>query len=188
MKGKIYVKGMLQRQEISARNGKHITIIRPDKGVIWTLMPEKKSYMERTTAKLNIKSAPSMESSLKKMGDYKKAGTVKIAGYDCAKYTYKDSNRQMSGTVYISSKLQQQLKADTQMRRGKMSYLLSNIKEGRQPDSLFKLPAGYKKITVPMGGMGRGKMMPGMGGMGRNKERPGMMPSPHGKGTAPAGK
>ncbi|MHB1455804.1 MAG: DUF4412 domain-containing protein [Armatimonadota bacterium] len=176
MKGRIYVKGVLQRQEVSTKAGKHIVIMRPDKGVIWTLMPDKKTYMEQPTAKIDIKSVPSIESSMKKLGNFKKNGIAKVAGYDCVKYTYKDSKRQMTGTVYISSRLQQQLKADTQTRMGKMSYLLSNIKEGKQPTSLFDIPKGYKKVAMPaMGGMG--KTTPGMG---KGKVMPTMPPS-HGQ-------
>ena len=32
---------------------------------------------------------------------------------------------------------------------GKMKRELKNIKEGRQPDSLFEIPAGYTKQTIP---------------------------------------
>lgn len=71
-----------------------------------------------------------------------------------------------------------------------MTYSLSNIKEGKQPASLFSIPAGYKKITMQMPGMGmggmgmgKGKGMPGMGGMG--KGMPGMGGMGHGKGMGP---
>jgi hypothetical protein len=42
-KGKIYVKGEKQRIEAE---GQDITIIRGDKNVTWTLIPEEKSYMD----------------------------------------------------------------------------------------------------------------------------------------------
>lgn len=164
MKGKIYVKGIIQRQDLSTPIGKHIIIMRPDKGVIWTLMPDSKNYLEQPTTKIDAKSVPSIESVIKKRTDLKKAGTAKVAGYDCVKYTYKNPERQVSGTVYISTKLQQQLKADTQTGTRKMSYSLSNIKEGKQAMSIFDLPAGYKKVTMPstgtaMPGTNRGKGM-----------------------------
>lgn len=184
MKGKIYVKGILQRRDFSSPMGQSIVIMRPDKGVIWTLMPSAKSYMEQPTTKMDAKSIPSIESVMKKRTNFKKAGSARIAGYDCTKYTYTDTTRQMSGTVYISSKLQQQLKAETKTKMGNMSYSLSNIKEGNQPASLFNLPAGYKKMVMPpmgggmpgMGKMNGGKGMPGMGHMGNGKMMPGMPP------------
>jgi hypothetical protein len=146
--------------------------MRPDKGVIWTLIPSAKSYMERPTTKMDAKSIPSIESVMKTRTNYKKAGSARIAGYDCTKYTYTDTARQISGTVYISSKLQQQLKAETKTKMGNMSYSLGNIKEGKQPASLFNLPAGYKKMVMPPMGAG----MPGMGKMNGGKGMPGMPP------------
>lgn len=187
--GKIFVKGLMQRQESSGPMGKQVMIRRvmirrPDKGLVWMLMPAQKSYMEQRTGKADLKSAPSMNAMLKRMPNYKKVGTARIAGYICDKYTYKDTERKISGTAYISPQLKQQLKLDTQMPTGKMSYILSNIREGKQPGSLFSIPKGYKKMTMPMGGLGGasrmmpgmrgGKMMPGMPGMRGGKGMPGM--------------
>ncbi|MCD6292676.1 MAG: hypothetical protein J7M09_04370, partial [Deltaproteobacteria bacterium] len=46
VKGKFFIKGKLSRQEMS-QDGRKITIIsRPDKGVVWTLMPHGKNYLE----------------------------------------------------------------------------------------------------------------------------------------------
>ena len=45
-KGKIYVKPNKMRQEIISEDGTAVTILRMDKKVAWTLMPDLGSYME----------------------------------------------------------------------------------------------------------------------------------------------
>ncbi|MHB0998787.1 MAG: DUF4412 domain-containing protein [Armatimonadota bacterium] len=165
MSGKIYVKGIIQRQEMKGPMGAQIIIIRPDKGKVWIVMPSTKSYMEESIPKISPKSAPTMESMLKKMPNIKKVGVEKIGGYQCDKYKFNDTTRKASGTVWLSSKLKQELKSDINSQMGKMSMLLTNIKEGKQKDSLFNLPSGYKKQAMPdmSGGMpGGGGGMPGM--------------------------
>jgi hypothetical protein len=46
MTGKVYVKRDKTRQEFVQQGQKQITIFRPDKGVMWVLMPAEKIYME----------------------------------------------------------------------------------------------------------------------------------------------
>ena len=189
MNAKIYVKGQMERRESSGPMGKMITIVRRDKGVAWVLMPAQKSYMERKMGNVNSK-GDTMASILKRMPNYKKVGTANIAGYVCDKYTFKDTERKTSGTAWISPQLKAQLKMEMKMGNGKMNYALSNIKEGKQANSLFNIPKGYKKMEMGMGmgmpgmggpGMGGpGMGMPGMGGMRGGKGMPGMpgMPPP----------
>lgn len=162
MNTKIFVKGQMERRESSGPMGKMVTIIRRDKGVMWMLMPAQKSFMEQPMMNSNPKADP-IASILKRMPNYKKAGTAKIAGYVCDKYTFKNTERKSSGTAYISPELKMELKMEMQSDRGKMSYVVSNIKQGKQANSLFNIPSGFKKMAMPsMGGMGG----PGMGGPG----------------------
>ncbi|MHB1457444.1 MAG: DUF4412 domain-containing protein [Armatimonadota bacterium] len=182
MNAKIYVKGQMERRESTTPMGKMISITRRDKGVMWMLMPAQKSYMEQKLGNVNPKADP-IASVLKMMPNYKKVGTAKIAGFMCDKYTFKDTERKTSGTAWISPQLKAQVKMDMKSSRGNMTYALTNIKMGTQPNSLFNIPKGYKKMQMGMGmpGMGGpGKGMPGMGRMPGGKGMPGMpgMPPP----------
>ena len=163
MTGTIYVKGLLQRQDLTTPMGKQTVIIRPDKGVMWMIMTAQKSYMERPIQKMNMKNPPTVESMLKKMPNFKKIGSERIGAYQCDKYKFADKARNLSGVVSISPKLKQELKSDVTTPQGKMSLILSNIKEGTQKASLFNIPAGFKKMTMPQMGTGGA---PGMGGPG----------------------
>ncbi|MHB0998786.1 MAG: DUF4412 domain-containing protein [Armatimonadota bacterium] len=164
---KIYVKGIIRRQEIDSPMGKWITIIRPDKGLMWMLISSTKSYTEMENAKVDIKAMPSLESMIKKKPNVKSLGTEKVSGYVCNKYKYTDTKNNATGTIWISTKLQQEIKSISKSRQGSMTTLVSNIKEAKQPDSLFTIPKGYKKQEMPMppgtgGGIPGGQGMPGM--------------------------
>lgn len=165
MSGKMYVKGIMQRQEISSPMGKQIMIMRPDKGLMWMITPANKTYTEIKTPKVDAKTKPTIESMIKKNPNLKKIGSEKISGYTCDKYKFTDKARNASGTIWISTKLQQEVKTSIQSPQGSMTMSLSNIKEAKQPDSLFTVPKGYKKQEMP-------KMPGGAPGM------PGMPPMP----------
>lgn len=148
---KTYVKGQIERQERTLKMGKDIQIIRRDKSVIWYLIPSKKRFTETKITDANP-TVDHIVSILKKMPNYyTKAGKEKVAGYVCDKYTFETAIT--SGTAWISPELDALLKMNTKLNRGRMgsvklSYAMSNIKEGRQPDSLFKIPSGYKKMET----------------------------------------
>ena len=148
-----YVKGQMERHERTFKMGKDIQIIRRDKGVIWYLMPSKKRFTETKMIDGNP-TVDRIASILKKMPNYyTKAGREKVAGYVCDKYTFETATT--SGTAWISPELDAQLKMDMKMNRGRMSsvklsYAMSNIKEGTQPKALFTIPAGYRKVASPV--------------------------------------
>jgi hypothetical protein len=158
--GKVAVKGEMERQETVSPT-KQIMIIRPDKGVKWIVNPTKRTYTEMPVQP--VESRKSLPDKMKHIPNFKKAGTAKVAGYVCDKYTFNDTKNQLSGAVYFSNRLQHELKADTKMFGINISSGLSNIKEGKQSASLFNIPKGYKKVQVsPMGLPGLfGKGMPG---------------------------
>lgn len=164
MTGKTYVKGELERKDTNGPTAQ-VTIARPDKGVIWILKTADKSYSE-----MKIRGPKgNMLNKLKQIPNFKKVGTAKIAGYMCDKYTFNDTKNNITGTAYISPKLQHELKVDANMMGMKTILELNNIKEGRQAASLFSIPKGYKKVEMTpmripgMGGKGMPKF-PGMGG------------------------
>lgn len=168
--GKVYAKGLIQRQEVNSPMGKQIVITRPDKGVVWVISPATKSYTETKIPKIDMKKAPSIESLIKKNPNLKSLGTEKISGYVCKKYKYNDPQTKTTGTIWVSTKLQQELKTSIQSTRGSMTMLMTNIKEAKQPDSLFAIPRGYKKQEM--------RKMPGMGGAPGKGGMPGMPPMP----------
>jgi len=143
--GKVFVKsGVKIRQEILVDNVSAITILRVDKMLSWTLMPEQKQYME---IKLSaIPNAP-VDTSYAQVA----LGTQTINGYVCdgIQYTYNDKKLGVA-IIWTSARLGYAVKTETKDSKGKTTatYEIKNIKEAPQADSLFEVPAGYTKFSM----------------------------------------
>jgi len=156
--GKIYVKGDKMRMDGTKEGEKTSTITRIDKKMIWILNHGDKMYMEMP-AMVDTLQASKIDVDLTKIADKKKVGTEKVNGYKCNKYliTYKDKSMGTM-TQWISKKLDYPIKIVYHSSYGDMYTEYKNIKEGRVKDSVFEIPKGYKKMTMP----GMGGQMPRM--------------------------
>jgi outer membrane lipoprotein-sorting protein len=154
--GKIYMKGEKMRREFAAGEQVGITIVRPDKKVMWMLMPGQKSVMEMPFSKASLEKMMGM--SQEQQAEMKLLGPEKVNGYETEKYetTVKGSVKPMKHYVWVSKKLGVPIKMVS--LDGKFSMNYRDIKEGGVPDSLFEIPPGYQKMTMPPG-------MPGGPGM-----------------------
>jgi outer membrane lipoprotein-sorting protein len=138
--GKIFIKGDKLRQETQMEGMKQIMIIRPDKNVIWMIMPKGNTYMEMSHVADDKKTEPwtsERESKAKYMGK------ETVSGLSCKKYQYIEQGE----TYYswISEKFPFPVK--TEYSQGLIEY--KNIKEGKVPNSLFEVPPGYSKMSMP---------------------------------------
>jgi outer membrane lipoprotein-sorting protein len=151
--GKIYMKGEKMRREFAAGEQVGITIVRPDKKVMWMLMPAQKTVMEMPFNKASLEKMMGMPK--KQQTEMKLLGTEKVNGYETEKYetTVKGEGKPMKHYVWVSKKLGVPIKMVS--LDGKFSMVYQDIKEGGVPDSLFEIPPGYQKMTMPRG-------MPGM--------------------------
>ncbi|HAW71591.1 MAG TPA: hypothetical protein DCY84_00825 [Firmicutes bacterium] len=149
-KGKIYVKPNKMRQEIISEDGTAVTILRMDKKVAWTLMPDLGSYME---VPLDFDpNGPQAEA-----GKYEtvNVGTETIGGYHCeiVKYVYKD--KKLGNTIIWQAKELGGfgIKIENYNSKGKLetTTTFTNIKAEKQPDELFELPEGYSKFMSIFG-------------------------------------
>ena len=155
--GKVFVKGENLRQEMNIGGEKQIMIFQKDKGIVWVLMPELKMYMEMTAGgQQNM--APPTPGEMEKMGDKKYLGEEKVNGYKCKKYRYTSNDPSVgTTTMWISKKLNFPIKTEMEGSSGPMSMEYKNIQEKKLPESLFEIPAGYQKMSMPS--------MPNMPGM-----------------------
>ncbi|MFA5098087.1 MAG: DUF4412 domain-containing protein [Candidatus Margulisiibacteriota bacterium] len=154
MKGMAPVTGKLNFSDNKWRSeskfmGKHtVSIIRADKKVSWTLMPDQKSYMEN-----KLDPAQAAASGKEVPGEVKreKVGREKISGMDCDKYkiTYKNAGGTSVLFLWMSK---DGIPMKSASQDGSWSSEMKNVKVGRQAPSLFELPAGYKKMSVPSAG------------------------------------
>jgi hypothetical protein len=156
--GKIYMKGNRMRIESSGA----ATIANPDQGVLWIIMEKQRMYMEQPLQNAGGRMQEwnsSMENAAKKVG------TETVSGLKCTKYELESGGYKV--THWISKKISFPVK--TEDSNGYM--LLKNIKFGNVPGSLFEIPPGYQKFSMPAMGGGMPGGMPGMpGGMGMPKQ------------------
>ena len=149
--GKTFIKGDKIRKEAAVEGASVITILRSDKKVAWTLMPDEKQYIE---IGLPFDPArPSGEVGTEYAYDRKTIGHEKVNGYDCdvIQYTYK---KKIYGVLvqWFSSKLNFAVKYQTKDTNGKVTSTqeYQNIKTGSVADSLFEIPAGYTKFSFEL--------------------------------------
>lgn len=132
------------RQELKSGDDVSVTILRLDKKVSWTLMPENQ-YME-----IAFNFDPNQPNPDYKY-EMKTIGTETVNGYSCqvVEYVYKD--KKLGSLVqWIADDLGFAVKTQTKNSRGKVESTIEykNIVVGPQPDSLFEIPAGYKKFSM----------------------------------------
>lgn len=153
VKGKVYLKGEKLRQEFSMGGGKSINIARPDKQVTWVLMPAQKFYVEMPLEKTDLAKTMRMPKDKTKM---KLVGTETVNGYETDKYetVIKSDGKAMKFDLWFAKKLGVPIKMVSKDGSYSMEYL--DIKEGKVPDSVFEVPSGYRKMSMPQG------MSPGM--------------------------
>ena len=147
--GKMYFQGQKMRQEFASPQGTSITIIRPDKQVVWVIMPGQKMYMEMPFDKSQTgKAVMRMPEDKAQM---KLLGTEKVNGYETEKYeaVIKNNGKTEKSYIWLSKKLGVPIKMTGE--NGEFSMEYKNIKEGNIPATVFEVPAGYQKMSMPAG-------------------------------------
>lgn len=147
--GKTFIKGNKIRKEAAVQGATVITILRPDKKVVWTLMPDDKQYIEMG---LPFDPArPSGDAGTEFAYDQKTLGHEKVNGYDCDVIQYAYQKKIYGALVqWFSAKLNFAIKYQTRDTNGKVTSTqeYQNIKTGNVADSLFEIPAGYSKFSM----------------------------------------
>jgi hypothetical protein len=148
---RIYMQGTKMRMESGQQPG--YTIMRPDKNVVWMVMPEQKSYME-----MRFDPSKQPRSGEKVQGEVsrKLLGTETVDGHPCRKYevTYKDKETSQKMYQWMATDINFPVK--TAAIDGAWMVEYRNIKLAAQPGSLFEVPAGFRKTSMNLPGMGVG--------------------------------
>jgi len=157
---KIFFKDTKMRMERNTQGRKSINILRPDKKVIWMLMVESKTYMEiqLDMSKQDIQSKlhdPNIKT------DKEFIANEVVDKHPTKKYHLTittDGKKEKSGYIWEATDLGNfPVKYESEDK--KMTTVWKNIKTGGVTDSVFELPAGYKKMDMPaMPGIGSGSM------------------------------
>ena len=156
---KIFFKDGKIRME-GTQGSKSINIIRPDKKVIWMLMLDSKTYMEIL---LDL-STQDIQSKLRDPNiktDKEFIANEVVDKHPAKKYHLTittDGKKDKAGYIWEATDLNN-FTVKYQSEDKKITTVWKNIKTGGVADSVFELPAGYKKMDMPaMPGMGGGPM------------------------------
>jgi outer membrane lipoprotein-sorting protein len=146
--GKIYVSNGKMRQEFVDEQGQTVTIVRPDKKVVWVIIPPHRSYLEmplKTRLPGQFIQIPPQATAKRLVGH------DRVEGYEADKYqvTVLGDRKCEFQTYWVAPKLGLPIKMECRERQFSLEY--KNIKEGKVPDRLFDLPPGYPKATSPQG-------------------------------------
>lgn len=136
---RIYMKDKKIRHELTEDGETQIIIFRPDKGVVWTVIPEEKMYVEAPmgdSEKTLDEWTPEKEKKAKSLGD------DMVSGLPCKKFELVEDGDKV--TYWVSKKFPFPIKV--QDEEAVIEY--RNIKEGGVADSLFDVPAGYEKMSM----------------------------------------
>jgi hypothetical protein len=153
MTSKMFMKDKKMRTENPNQPG--YTIMRGDKGVAWMVMPAQKMYME-------MKADPTQKSKTdeKVQGEVsrKLIGTETIDGHPTQKYevTYTSGGKTDKMYQWMATDIKFPIKMAA--IDGTWVHQYKNIKMGGQADSLFEVPSGYTKTSMPTMPAGMGKM------------------------------
>lgn len=144
--GKIYVSDGKMRQEFIDERGQSVTIVRPDKKVVWVLIPPGRTYLEMPlTTKL-----PGQFLQIPPQAANKHlVGHDLIEGYETDKYQVSVPGGRSCEiqNYWVAKKLDLPIKMECKERHFSLEY--KTIKEGKVPDRLFDVPPGYRKATTP---------------------------------------
>jgi len=145
MTSKFYMKDGKVRMEMEAAGGVY-TIVRQDLKKVWTVMPQTKSYMEIEEGKAQQRFP---EEKMRGEVSRKEVGKEVIDGHPTTKYeiTTKAEEKSMTFFQWLATDIHFPVK--TAATDGSWTMEYKDIKIGGQPDSLFELPEGYKKMAVP---------------------------------------
>lgn len=123
------------------------TIIRKDLNKVWMIMKNQKSYMEMPEIKGD--ETQLAEAKIKGEVSRKKIGSETIDGHPATKYEISAKADGNESKVYQWWATDINFPIKTEASDGSWITEYRDINTGSQPDSLFEIPSGYKKITIP---------------------------------------
>ena len=131
------------------------TITRMDKKVVWNIMHDQRSYMELP---LSEERKPKVDREFTGEIERELVGKETVDGHPTEKYliTYKEKNNTNKVYQWWATDINFPVKMEDVDGQWKQEY--KNIKMGKQDDSLFEVPAGYKKFEMPAGMAFPGRM------------------------------
>jgi hypothetical protein len=155
---KVYMKPDKYRTDHEAAGSS--TIVRRDLNKVWMIMKGQKAYMEMPgVTDEQIRTA---EEKVKGEVNRKKVGSETVDGHPSIKYqvTAKADGNVVQTYQWWATDINFPVKTAAVDGSWTMEY--RDIKLGKQQNSLFEIPSGYKKMTIPGMPAGMNIKIPGM--------------------------
>ena len=147
--GKVYVKGRKARHEIEIAGKTSVQILRPDKNVLWVILPQQKAYMEMPLTQ-EAQQKILLNLTEKQKAKMKKVGTETVNNYKCDKYETAMSHQGKTAKLLVCIAPELGAPVKMESKDGSFATELKDIKTGPLADSLFEPPQGYKKMKMPL--------------------------------------
>jgi hypothetical protein len=144
---KMYMREGAMRMEMSQQGRQFITIVRQDRGVAWTLMPDQQMYMETSLGSTQRDMTAAMRDPDART-ETEMLGIEQVGGYQCQKIRYRTTHQGQTytGTMWSALALNGfPIKMVHDQTGTVIEY--ENIRLGPPDASLFELPPGYRKMT-----------------------------------------
>ncbi len=140
---KVYGTSNAIRMEGEEKGKKSIVIMRFDRKVMWSLLPDQKMYVELPWASQAEWATWAKDAEVQRQS----LGTESVGAYTCDKSRVQVT---LQGKVYTSlewaAKELNGFVVKTQDEKGQWSNEYQNVKLGPQDASLFEVPSDYKKL------------------------------------------
>lgn len=149
IEGPYYFSPGKHRSEVTVEGQSFTAIIREDREVLWTLLPQQNMYMEISFDARELGSGGAFEGA--QVVESRELGTETVNGQRTTKYevTVRDPNGESaSGTLWATADMIP-VKMDMVVDSGEHVIVeLRDIQIGPQDDSLFEVPAGYTRLSL----------------------------------------
>jgi len=152
----VHAQGLKERTETSMQGQSMTTIVRADLGVIWIMMPGG-FYMEQpmdapTTAP---GAGPPTLSDAADVLEFTEEGPEQVNGLDTTRFRIQAENPDgsaMEGQIWLTDlniPVRTVMTVESQGRTDEVVVSLRDLEVGDQPDSLFVVPEGQEKLSIP---------------------------------------
>jgi len=153
---KVYMRENAFRMEMEQQGQRMITIMRPDRNVVWTVLPDQRMYMEFPVGgAMGGRQMPGQQGGfadvMRESGgdaEIEMLGLEQVSGYRCQKFRFRTRNKGETYTGIVWSALALNgfpVKMMEEKSGAVVEY--QNIRIGPPDAALFEVPPGYRKMS-----------------------------------------
>jgi hypothetical protein len=150
---KFYVENPFYRMDMEENGQQMFIVVNNETKTTKVFMPSEKMYMEMKSDDMKSLSNDVFQSleAQKQKYETKPLGKETVNGYECEKFQVMIDGSPVS-TYWQSPDIEYPIKVISGEKQN-MVMELKNIEKGNVDDALFKVPAGFTKMEMPMPGM-----------------------------------